>query len=111
MLQQFTNVHKLELPAEWMEDSFCARLAAFKKLSELDFFWFDNATDEGLKHIASLPNLTSLKIYHCRQISDKGLKLLAKSTIKELWLYGGVQVGSAMQISCNAHTGQEIEML
>lgn len=105
MQQRFVNVRKLELPAAWMEDSYCARIANFKNLSSLDFFWYDNATDEGLKHIASMPNLTSLKVYHCRQITDKGLKLLAKSTIEELWLYGGVQVsdtGLSYLSSCNS---------
>ncbi|GMH44215.1 hypothetical protein BSKO_12149 [Bryopsis sp. KO-2023] len=105
MRTRFTNIRKLELPASWMEDSFCQRIAAFKGLRELDFFWFDNVTDEGMKHIASLPNLSSLKIYHCRQVSDKGLKMLARSTIKELWLYGGVQVsddGLSMLASCNS---------
>lgn len=92
MMQHFVNIRKLELPAAWMEDTYCARIASFKNCAELDFFWFDNVTDDGLKHIASLPSLSSLKIYHCRQISDKGLKALAKSTVKELWLYGGVQV-------------------
>jgi internalin A len=38
----------------------------------------DNITDEGLKQVATLKNLTRLSLEHCKQYTDVGLKEVAK---------------------------------
>lgn len=83
-----TSLRELNLfGLKWVQDETAARIAALKFLTKIDIGAPGILTDTGMRHIGTMTNLESLGLQACKQVTLKGIKMLAKIRLKDLNVY------------------------
>ncbi|CAD7704693.1 unnamed protein product [Ostreobium quekettii] len=85
VLAAFTALRHLDLSWNPIEDAALAALAQLTGLTGLQVKECSRLTDEGVPHIAALPNLRYLNLSNT-QVSDEGLMLLMDAQLESLCL-------------------------
>lgn len=84
-----------KLKTLWIDTNQCTdeqleQLAGHLTLERLSVHWESNFTDQGVYHIARVPNLRKLDLGHNQQLTNRSIEYLARSkNLDWLWLPGG----------------------